>query len=126
MRIDIEDRNVGVGRVLTDSPGGFVEAMLTVADAAVVSLSYAAADNEPLERCMKTLGAVLPGRPVADLFQMNNNVIYYNIEPELTRSELVNASYAVIAVKRAAADWCRKNGVDYDPSVCGCNCMDER
>ena len=42
---------------------------------------------------------------------MNNNVIYYNMEEDLVREELYLASVCVLAAKRAAADWCRKNGV---------------
>ena len=73
-----------------------------------------------LRECAAVLCEQLVGKDARDFFQMNNNVIYYNIEPELTLSELWQASVAVMAAKRAAADYCRKNGIPYDAGSCQC------
>ena len=65
---------------------------------------------------------VIAEHEATDLFQMNNNAVYYNAEPALALEELYKASIAVLAAKRAAADWCRKNGraLPEQDGCCGC------
>ncbi len=88
---------------------------LTVTDAV-----FEATGGGRLADCASVLCEQVKGRDVRDFFQMNNNVIYYNIEPDLTLSELWQASVAVLAAKRAAAEICRKNGIEYDAGSCCC------
>ena len=42
------------------------------------------------------------------------------MEAPLPRDRMYLASVCVLAAKRAAADWCRKNGVPFDSGCCDC------
>ena len=110
----------GFGRVQpTDAPE-FCEITLRVQNGVVAEAEYACSGNETLRACAETLCRAVAGFPAADLLQMNNNVIYYNMEGGLPREELHLASVCVLAAKRAAADWCRKNGVPAEDGCCDC------
>ena len=112
--------NTGFGRMKPADAEEFAEITLTVEDGLVARADFACAENETLKACAATLCRQIAGFPAADLFQMNNNVIYYNMEEDLAREELYLASICVLAAKRAAADWCRKNGVPFDEGCCNC------
>ena len=112
--------SVGFGRMKPADTEEFSEITLTVENGNVTKAEFACSDNETLRTCAETLCGAIIGFPAADLMQMNNNVIYYNIEQELSRKDLHLASICVLAAKRAAADWCRKNGVPYEQGCCSC------
>lgn len=114
------NKNVGFGRVQPADAPEFAEITVTVEDGLVARAQFACAENETLKKCAATLCRQIVGFPAADLFQMNNNVIYYNMEEDLSRAELYLASVCVLAAKRAAADWCRKNGVPFEEDCCAC------
>ncbi len=119
----MEDKHLGVGFVQPTDAEEFMEITIREKDGKITSADFRCSDNEALIRCGKTLCAVLPEHPAADLFQMNNNVIYYNIDPPLTRRELYFATMAVFAAKRAAAAWCIKNNVPVPAQDNGCTCI---
>ena len=103
----------------------FMEITLTEADGGIAGATFRCSENETLARCGETLCSLLPGHAVTDLFLTDNNAVYYNIQPPLARGELWMASVAVFAAKRAAADWCKKNGVPVPVEETGCACLTE-
>ena len=114
-------KNTGVGRMRAADTPETVTVTLTVKNGAVEAASCECSHNAALELCADTLCRAVTGFPATDLFQMNNNVIYFNLEQPLPRQELYLASMCVLAAKRAAADWCRKNGVPCDYDDCHCD-----
>ena len=114
------DKNTGAGRVQPADAPEFAEITLTVENGLVAAAAFTCSENPVLQNCAAVLCRQIEGFPAADLLQMNNNVIYYIIEPELRLPELYLASVCVLAAKRAAADWCRKNGVPFDSGCCDC------
>ena len=114
------DPSVGFGRVKPADAPEYAEITLRVENGAVEEASFTCAENETLRRCAETLCRAVAGFPAADLLQINNNVIYYNMEAPLPRDRMYLASVCVLAAKRAAADWCRKNGVPFDSGCCDC------
>ena len=116
----MSDLNTGFGRMKPADAEEFAEITVTVENGLVADAAFACTENETLKNCAATLCRQIKGFPAADLLQMNNNVIYYNIEPELQRHELYLASACVLAAKRAAADWCRKNNVPFAEGDCCC------
>ena len=118
----MEDLHTGTGSVRPLDTDAFMEITVLEKNGAVTAARFRCADDPVLRRCGETLCRLLPDRPVTDLFYMSNNAVYYNSEPALRLNELFNATVAVLAAKRAAADWCRKNGVRIPPDadVCGC------
>lgn len=116
----MSDLNTGLGRMKPADAEEFAEITLTVENGLVAHAAFVCSENAVLRNCAATLCRQIQGFPAADLFQMNNNVIYYNIDPELQRHELYLASICVLAAKRAAADWCRKNGLPFNEGDCCC------
>lgn len=116
----MDNLNVGVGRVQPADAPEFAEITLTVQGGLVAGAAFTCSPQPVLTACAEALCRSIQGFPAADLFQMNNNVIYYNMERELKREELYLASVCVLAAKRAAADWCRKNGVPFKSDCCDC------
>ncbi len=117
----MENKNTGFGRVAPADAPEFAECTLTVHNGAVESAAFTCSENETLRLCAQTLCGAICGFPAADLMQMNNNVISYNMEKELARGELYLASMCVLAAKRAAADWLRKNGLPVPGDACCCD-----
>ena len=116
----MENKNTGFGRMQPADAPEWAEITITVENALVANAAFACSENETLSACAETLCAAITGFPAADVMQINNNVIYYNINRELRRDELYLASVCVLAAKRAAADWLRKNGLPFEESCCGC------
>lgn len=121
----MENERTGTGRVQPLDAAEFMEISLTETNGEIETAAFSCSENEILARCGETLCRLLPGHPVTDLFLTDNKIVYYNIEPPLQRSELWLASMAVLAAKRAAADWCRKNGAPVPAAETGCNCFNE-
>ncbi len=117
-----DDKNTGFGTVSpldTDEKAGI---SITVENGLVSSAEYDCSPDTYIKQCAEALCGVITGMPALDLFQMNANAVYYNLEKELPRNKLYCASMAVTAAKRAAADWCRKNGIDVPHPENGCSC----
>ena len=53
--------------------------------------------------------------------QVTNNVVFYNTANEIPREKLYLGAMAVMAAKKAVADWGRKNGLTFT-SHNGCSC----
>ena len=121
----MNDLNTGKGTVRPLDADAFMEITITEENGIVTKADFRCTDEAVLTRCGETICRALPDHPVTDLFYMSNNVVYYNIEPELQLSELFNATMAVFAAKRAAADWCRKNGVAVPADADACGCVTE-
>ncbi len=116
----MEDKNTGFGRVQPKDAPDWAEITLSVENGAVAAAAFSCSENDTLRACAETLCAAVAGFPAADLLQMNNNVIYYNLEEDLKREDLYLASVCVLAAKRAAADWMRKNGLPLPENDCCC------
>ena len=114
------DTSVGFGRVKPADAPEYAEITIRVNGGLVTEASFACAQDETLCACAAALCRAVAGFPAADILQINNNVIYYNLETDLPREKMYLASVCVLAAKRAAADWCRKNGVPFDPGCCDC------
>ena len=114
------DLSTGFGRVKPADAPEFCEITLKVENALVAGADFRCSENGTLCACAETLCRAVVGFPAADLLQINNNVIYFNLETDLPRGEMYLASVCVLAAKRAAADWCRKNGVPFDAGCCDC------
>ena len=114
------DLSVGFGRVKPVDAPEFCEITLKAENALVAEAQFCCSENETLRACAETLCRAVTGFPAADILQINNNVIYYNLEEDLPREKMYLASVCVLAAKRAAADWCRKNGVPFDAGCCDC------
>jgi hypothetical protein len=114
------DPDTGFGRVKPADAPEYAEITIRVENGLVAEASFVCAENETLRACAAALCRAVTGFPAADLLQINNNVIYYNLETDLPREEMYLASVCVLAAKRAAADWCRKNGVPVEGDDCCC------
>ena len=114
---------MGAGRVQPKDAPDFAELTLTEEAGSIARAEFRCSENETLIRCCNTLCGLLPGHAVSDLFLTDNNVIYYNIHPPLKRDELWMASVALLAAKRAAVDWHRKNGIPVPVDETGCACF---
>jgi len=115
------NKDIGVGLMKPADADESVKYTVKVENFFITEASFECTENSPvLENCAETLRNMILEKDVRDLFQMTNNVIYYNIEPDLKRDELYLASICVLAAKRAAADWCRKNGVEFEEGSCNC------
>lgn len=119
----MEENHSGVGFVQPLDAEEFIEITLREANGEITAADFRCSENEVLCRCGETLCAILPAHPVTDLFLINNNAVYYNIEPSLKRHELYFATMAVLAAKRAAAAWCIKNNVPVPVQENGCTCI---
>ena len=94
---------------------------LTVENGLVLRAAYECAGQPLLAECCVALCGVMADKPAADLLQMNNNAVYYNMESDLPRDRLYLASIAVQAAKKAALAYLKENGVPYDGGdVCDC------
>lgn len=118
----MENLHTGVGVVQPRDAAEFMEITLTEETGGIAGATFRCSENETLARCGETLCRLLPGHRVTDVFLTDNNTVYYNVEPPLKRNELWLAPIAVLAAKRAAADWCRKNGVPVPAAETGCAC----
>ena len=121
----MENKHTGTGRVWPKDVPAFMELTLTEENGEILRAEFRCSKDDALARCGSTLCALLPGHAVCDLFFTDNNVIYYNIDPPLKRDALWKASLAVLAAKRAAANWCGKNGVPVPAGEDGCACLNE-
>ena len=94
---------------------------ITVRDGLVARAAYECSGSPLLSDCCAALCRVMEDKPAADLLQMNNNAVYYNLERDLPRDRLYLASIAVQAAKKAALAYLDANGVPYDgDGICGC------
>ncbi|MBR5410632.1 MAG: hypothetical protein IK104_08160 [Clostridia bacterium] len=119
--MDANDKLTGVGVSRPLDAEAEAEITLVLApDFTVQSAAFRVSGGGRLADCAEALCGQLEGHDVRDLFQMTNNVIYYNVEPDLTRADLWQASVCVLAAKRAAADVCRKNGLKFETE---CDCV---
>ena len=121
----MEDLHIGKGFLKPLDADEYVGITICEKDGCVERAAYTAGGGETVARCAETVCSVITGHGIVELFQMNNKAVYYNIEPELTLHELYKATIAVTAAKRAAADWCRKNGVAIPEQPDGCGCITE-
>ena len=116
------DKNTGIGLIKPLDADESAEISLAVSDGVIVSATFTCTPDIYLTACAETLCKVIKDKPAADIFQMNANAVYYNIETDLPRGKLYCASMVVTAAKRAAADWCKKNGIEVPRTEDGCSC----
>ena len=119
----MDAKNTGSGVVKPLDADERIAITITAPDGEITDASYTCEGGDAARRCAAAVCRVIVGHGVTELFQMNNNAVYYNVEPQLGLHELYHASVAVLAAKRAAADWCRKNGVGIPAAEDGCACI---
>ena len=117
--------HIGVGRLQPLDTDEYVEITLYEKDGCVAKADFTFGGDEATGRCAEAVCRAIAEHGITELFQMNNNVVYYNTEPALAVHELYKACIAVRAAKRAAADWCKKNGVPVPAQPDGCSCISE-
>ena len=118
----MEEKHIGRGEARPLDADEWIGITLYERDGTVAHADFTFGGPDTVRRCAETVCGVITGHAVGELFQMNNKAIYYNIEPALAVNELYRATIAVTAAKRAAADWCKKNGeaIPAQPGDCGC------
>lgn len=101
----------------------FVDITVTVENAVITDAVFVCHEDELLRHCARTVCEVIKGRPAADVMQMNNNAVYYNVPVDLPRDKLYYATVAVMAAKKAVKDHAVKNGIPLDLPADGCTCI---
>lgn len=86
----------------------------------IIEASYECSDNNYLVESCRTVCNVIIDKPAEDIYQMNNNAVYYNVETSLPRDMLYCASMAVLASKRAVTEIFKENGIPVPDSGCTC------
>lgn len=117
----MSDINKGTGRLAPHDVPEFIEITLTVENGEITNAEFSCTDDAYMTDCAKAVCGVVLEKPVADIMQMNGNAVIWNTECDLPRDKLYLASMAVMATKRAAADWAGKNGIGL-PGDDSCHC----
>lgn len=117
----MSDNNKGTGRIAPLDVSEFIEITITVENGEITDAEFTCTDDPFVQDCARAAAWVIKEKPVADIMQMNGNAVFYNTECDLPRNKLYLASMAVLAVKRAAADYARKNGIEL-PGDDTCHC----
>ncbi|MBQ6863825.1 MAG: iron-sulfur cluster assembly scaffold protein [Clostridia bacterium] len=113
---------IGIGKSAPLDTDESVVITLTVGeDGLITSCGCAVEGSAYLDACAGTLCDILPGKPVADVLQMTNMAIVYNMETELPPLFFYCSHMAATAAKNAARDYMNKNGIPYEDTGC-CNC----
>lgn len=114
------DKNTGFGSFHPADAEQYAEITIKVIDGITEKADFAT--NDPtVKKCAEALCELITGFPTADILQMNNQAVYYNIDEKLPLNSLFCATIAVTAAKKAAIDYMNKNGIAIpDGAVCGC------
>lgn len=113
---------IGTGCVCAEDGTGEVRITINVKDGIIVSADASAGGDSFCEVCAKAAAKLLPDKAAADVLGMRNDFAVYWVD-DLPGTKLWCSALAAMACKRAAADYLRKNGIPFDPSVTGCGCI---
>lgn len=113
--------NKGYGKIAPGDTEEFIEVTVTFSDGEVTDAEFYCSPDEVLEDCGETICRMIKYHTAEDIMQVTNNVVFYNTKNEIPREKLYLGAMAVMAAKRAVADWGRKNGQTYENQT-GCSC----
>lgn len=111
----------GTGRVSPKDTEEFIEVTVIFEDGEVTDAQFLCSTDEVLEDCGETVCRMIKYHTAEDIMQVTNNVVFYNTKNDIPREKLYLGAMAVMAAKKAVADWGRKNGRTYENST-GCSC----
>lgn len=115
--------NTGTGKMHPQDTREFAEITVTVENGLIAEAAFRCHDDPLLRDCADTVCRVITDRPFADVLQMNNNAVYYNIKNELPRDRLYLATIVVMAAKKAVTDYAKKNSIPLELPDTGCTCL---
>lgn len=118
---DMTDKGTG-GMHPQDTPE-YVDITVTVKGEFIEKAEFSCYDDDLLTECAKTVCEVITDKPYADIFQMNNNAVYYNIPCDLPRNKLYLATIAVMAAKKAVKNYAENNNITLALPDDGCTCI---
>ena len=113
--------NTGTGRIAPEDTEEFIEITVHFEGDEVTAAEYTCSKDETIEDCAETVCRMIKYHTAEDIMQVTNNVVFYNTKNEIPRSKLYLGAMAVMAAKRAVADWGRKNGRNFS-SHGSCSC----
>ncbi len=113
--------NTGKGRIAPQDAEEFIEITVEVTDGEICAAAFICSEDATLTDCAETICRMIKHHTPEDIMQVTNNVVFYNTQTEIPRAKLYMAAMAVMAAKRAVADWGRKNGIKYENHN-GCSC----
>ena len=113
--------NMGFGKISPADTDEFIEITVVFSDGEVTDASFSCSDDDVLKDCGETICRMIKYHTAEDIMQVTNNVVYYNTTNDIPRSKLYLGAMAVMAAKRAVADWGRKNGLNFS-SHGSCSC----
>ena len=113
--------NIGKGRIAPGDTDEFIELTVEFTDGEVTRAEFMCSDDETLTDCGETICRMIKYHTAEDIMQVTNNVVFYNTKNDIPREKLYLGAMAVMAAKRAVADWDRKNGTQF-PTHGGCSC----
>ena len=114
--------NTGTGRIAPKDTEEFIEITVVFEDEEVAKADFICSDDPYLQDCGETICRMIKYHNAEDIMQVTNNVVFYNTKNDLPREKLYLGAMAVMAVKKAVADWGRKNGRVYENKT-GCSCF---
>ncbi len=113
--------NTGIGKISPGDTEEFIEITVHFEDGEVTAAEYICSPDPVLEDCGETICRMIKYHTAEDIMQVTNNVVFYNTKNDIPREKLYLGAMAVMAAKRAVADWGRKNGKTFT-SHNGCSC----
>ena len=113
--------NFGTGRISPEDTDEFIEIKVEFQDGDIVNATFLCSSDAVLEDCGETICRMIKYHTAEDVMQVTNNVVFYNTKNEIPRSKLYLGAMAVMAAKRAVADWGRKHGRNFS-SHGSCSC----
>lgn len=113
--------NFGTGRISPEDTDEFIEITVIFSDGEVTDANFSCTEEETLKDCAETICRMIKYHTAEDIMQVTNNVVFYNTKNDIPRSKLYMGAMAVMAAKRAVADWGRKNGKEFT-NHSGCSC----
>ncbi len=111
----------GIGRISPEDTEEFIEITVKFSEGEVSEATFTCSEDEVLEDCGETVCRMIKYHTAEDIMQVTNNVVFYNTKNEIPRAKLYLGAMAVMAAKRAVADWGRKNEIKYENRT-GCSC----
>lgn len=113
--------NFGTGKISPADTDEFIEINVEFQNGEVINATYLCSHDEVLEDCGETVCRMIKYHTAEDIMQVTNNVVFYNTANNIPREKLYLGAMAVMAAKKAVADWGRKNGQNFS-SHGSCSC----
>lgn len=113
--------NTGIGKIAPGDTEEFIEITVKFTNGEVTEATFSCSEDKVLIDCGETICRMIKYHSAEDIIQVTNNVVFYNTKNEIPREKLYLGAMAVMAAKKAVADWGRKNGMEFS-SHGGCSC----